>query len=243
MEHVPAPVREVAELSASLSSMAQRLEQRADYIRDFAAHMSHDFKTPLATIGGTVELLRDHLAEMSGEERERFLGNVQAEAARLTRLVQRLLDLARADVASADPAGHCRPALLIAAAAQGREAVSAEISGDPTLKMGAESFESILGNLLDNAIQHGGPDVRVDLSLRIEGDQAILTVADDGRGVSPANQERIFMPFFTTARKQGGTGLGLAIVRSLVEAHGGTITLMPSPKGAAFEIRLPCLGR
>lgn len=242
-EPVPAPVREVAELSATLSRMAETLERRADYIRDFAAHVSHEFKTPLATIGGTVELLRDHLAEMSPEERERFLGNLQAEAARLARLVQRLLDLARADVAAVESAGQCRPAQLIAAAAERKEGVTAEIAGEPVIRMAPDSFESILGNLLDNAARHGGPEVRVMLSLRVDGEQAVLTVADDGRGISPANQERVFAPFFTTARKQGGTGLGLAIVRSLVEAHGGTIALMPSPKGAVFEIRFPCLDR
>jgi len=90
-------VREVAELSEALSRMARTLEDRADYIRGFAAHVSHEFKTPLTTIRGTVELLQEHFDSMSQEERARFLRNLEAEAERLARLVTRLLDLARAD--------------------------------------------------------------------------------------------------------------------------------------------------
>ena len=62
---------------------------------------------------------------------------------------------------------------------------------------------------------------------------------DDGPGVSPGNAARVFDPFFTTARDRGGTGLGLAIVRALIAAHGGTIALVPSPRGASFRIELP----
>jgi signal transduction histidine kinase len=90
---------------------------------------------------------------------------------------------------------------------------------------------------------HGGPQVRVTISLRCEGDIAVLTAADDGPGISPANSERIFVPFFTTARKNGGTGLGLAIVKSLVSAHGGVLKLAPAGKGAVFQVELPCIRR
>jgi len=236
----PGPVREVADLSAALSRMAESLEHRADYIRDFAAHMSHEFKTPLATISGTVELLRDHLGEMSDAERDRFFGNLHAESTRLARLVQRLLDLARADMVAADPIGQCRPAAQLAAAAQERpERFEARIAGDPAIRMAPDIFASVYANLLENAIRHGGPEARIIVSLAIDGVGAVLTVADDGPGISPANAERIFTPFFTTARRQGGTGLGLAIVRSLVEAHGGAIRLLPTDQGAVFEVRLP----
>jgi signal transduction histidine kinase len=109
-------LREVAELSEALTRMAATLEQRADYIRDFAAHVSHEFKTPLTTIRGTVELLREHLGDMTPEDRERFLANLDAEADRLTRLVTRLLELARADVMHAGE--ECRPAAVLARVAE-----------------------------------------------------------------------------------------------------------------------------
>ncbi len=238
-------LREVAELSEALTRMAATLEQRADYIRDFAAHVSHEFKTPLTTIRGTVELLREHLGDMSAEDRERFLANLDAEAERLTRLVTRLLELARADVMHGGE--ECRPAAVMARLAGRFQAegmsVGIEEATDVPVAMGEDALETILVNLLNNARQHGGPQVRVTISLRCEGDTAVLTAADDGPGISPANSERVFVPFFTTARKNGGTGLGLAIVKSLVSAHGGVLKLALAGKGAAFQVELPCIRR
>ncbi|BAE50649.1 sensor histidine kinase [Paramagnetospirillum magneticum] len=233
-------VREVAELSEAITRMAATQERRADYIRDFAAHVSHEFKTPLATITGTVELLREHLTDMTPEDRERFLDNLESEASRLSRLVQRLLDLARADVMPAGQDGCCRPLAVIAGLAE-RAGLTIEImaDGDMMVRMGAEAMETVFGNLLDNACRHGGPGSRVTLALRRDDDEVVLILADDGPGISPANAGRVFTPFFTTARKEGGTGLGLSIVRSLVTAHGGAIALRPSERGARFEIRLP----
>ncbi|MBK1838382.1 HAMP domain-containing histidine kinase [Azospirillum sp. YIM B02556] len=231
-------VREVAELSDALTRMAATLEQRADYIRDFAAHVSHEFKTPLTTIRGTVELLRDHLAEMSAEERNRFLGNMDAEAERLSRLVRRLLDLARADMMAVDE-DAVTDAVPVAAGLAARHGAETSLPPSLPIAMGREALESVLSNLLDNARRHAGPDARVVVALRSDGGGAVLTVSDDGPGVSPANAERIFTPFFTTTRKTGGTGLGLAIIRGLVAAHGGSVTLMPSDRGCVFEVRLP----
>jgi signal transduction histidine kinase len=93
-----AGTREIAELSHSLVTMAETLEARADYIRGFAAEVSHEFKTPLAAMRGTVELLQEHLATMTEAERRSFLANLAEDVTRLDRLVRRLLDLARADV-------------------------------------------------------------------------------------------------------------------------------------------------
>ncbi|MDW7557781.1 MULTISPECIES: sensor histidine kinase [Azospirillum] len=193
-------VRKVAELSEALTRMAATLEQRADYIRDFAAHVSHEFKTPLTTIRGTVELLRDHLDTMSAGERERFLANMDAEAERLSRLVRRLLDLARADVMRVTEA-VVTDAVPLAARLAARHGAKATLPPFLPVAMGLEALESVLANLIENA-------------------------------------GRIFTPFFTTARGRGGTGLGLAIARGLVEAHGGTIALLPSERGALFEVRL-----
>lgn len=238
------PVREVDDLSHALARMAVTLERRADYIRDFAAHVSHEFKTPLASISGTVELLRDHLDGMTADERERFLSNLDADARRLSHLVRRLLDLARADVMTGGPGEAATdPAPLLARLAQRYGAlgmgVTVECAPGLTLPMGAEALETILVNLFDNARQHAGPCPHVTVTLRREGDEAVLTVTDDGPGVSPANAARLFDPFFTTARASGGTGLGLSIVRSLAAAHGGTAAVEPSTDGGVFVVRVP----
>lgn len=104
--------------------------------------------------------------------------------------------------------------------------------------MGLEALESVLANLIDNARCHAGAGARVTVTLRAEGERAILRIADDGPGISPTNAGLIFAPFFTTARERNGTGLGLTIARGLVEAHGGSIALLPSERGAVFEIGL-----
>ena len=237
------PVREVAELSQALSRMTATLEQRAGYIRDFAAHVSHEFKTPLASIRGTVELLRDHLAGMSEAERNRFLGNLDQDAERLDRLVRRLLDLARADVMTHAEATGCDGRAVLDVLTARYRASGLKLTLEPgealTLALPAEVLEAMLVNLLENARQHGGADVAVHLSLRQDGDTALLTVRDDGPGISDANAGKVFAPFFTTARKQGGTGLGLAITASMAQAHGGKVRLVASGQGACFELTLP----
>ena len=228
--------------------MAITLEQRAEYIRSFASHVSHEFKTPLTAIQGGVEILRDHFDTMSTDERQRFLGNVAQDADRLTRLTQRLLELARADVLKP---GENDVADVIAVAERLRErykerglAVSIASKGEGApVAMAEETLEAVLSHLLDNAHQHGanGATVRVnsELSAATLQPSLTITVSDDGPGISAANAKRIFEPFFTTARQKGGTGMGLAITRSLLAAHGGDIELDTSERGAEFKLRIP----
>jgi signal transduction histidine kinase len=242
--------REVAQLSESLAGMARTLEERAEYIRTFTSHVSHEFKTPLAAIQGAVELLREH-SDMPEERRRRFLDNVAADAKRLERLVARLLELARADVAgtaargsSSAPAPGTDLAALIADIARRYRALGLELRLEVPASLGIatpgeETIESILSNVLDNARQHAHGAAVTVRARRVGNTEASVVIADEGPGVSAANATRIFEAFFTTARDQGGTGLGLPIVRALLAAHGGSIALLSSEQGAAFEIRLP----
>jgi signal transduction histidine kinase len=95
--------------------------------------------------------------------------------------------------------------------------------------------------LLDNTRQHAGRDAQVSIDWQLEagGCNLSLCVSDNGPGISAGNIERVFQPFFTTARERGGTGLGLAIIRALLKAHGGDIALAPSARGASFRLWLP----
>ena len=238
--------REIAELSETVAAMARTLEERARYIRDFAAHVSHEFKTPLTAIRGTVELMRDHGDEMNAAERERFLAMLDADAARLERLVRRLLELARADMAAADAAPTESLPLLEALVHRYRErglSVTLTHPGRlPSVRINPEAFDSIMSTLLDNVRQHGGPQVTARVDARLDGAKLVIAVEDDGPGISTQNAQRIFEPFFTTARNAGNTGLGLSIVRSLLSAHGGQIVQRPVERGACFEVRLPTGG-
>ncbi len=240
---------ELRQVSEAIARMAAALEERSHYINTFARGVSHEFKTPLASMRGAVELLRDHLDEMTEEERDRFLGNLEGDTERLTRLVSRLTDLARADVVKPrHETSEVGPVLDEVAARYRADGLDLELRLDravQTVRMARETLESVLSNLIDNARQHGGPEVKVTLAAELdsgEPDQAatvVITVADNGPGISQANRARVFDRFFTTARNRGGSGLGLSIVKTLVEVHGGRIDLESEPGSTAFRIRLP----
>ncbi len=244
VEPLPLPMtREAQSLSESIVTMARTLEARADYVRDLALGISHEFKTPLTGIRGGAELLRDHLDEMSAEERHKFLSNILADTERLERLVRRILELARADSLAPRGDESCDLAQATAEMAAGarRKGQLVSVTEMPAAlpaSIDRASFDIVLLNLLENAQQHGGKGVSVAVSGRAEAGEVIVDVCDDGVGVSSGNAARIFDRFFTTARDTGGTGLGLAIARQRVLAFGGELALVPSARGAAFQIRL-----
>lgn len=215
-------VRETDELFHAIASMAATLERRADYIGQFATEVSHEFKTPLAELRGALELLAEH--EMSEAERASFLAQATEDMARLDRLVRRLLELARAEAPRVTTGsgwlkGGDGPPLHVATP--------------------EDAWRAVLAIMRDNVAQHAGPGATCEVTWAAEGSVPVIRVADDGRGISPANAARVFNRFFTTAREAGGTGLGLAIARGHIQAAGGILRLLPSPRGSLFEIRLP----
>jgi signal transduction histidine kinase len=184
---------------------------------------------------------------MSPEERARFLNVLDASSTRLEQLVRRMLDLARAE-AMAPGGGPTDPGAIVVQAVDqarrhGLDVVFTSQPGVPVVAVPPEILQEIVGNLLDNARLHGGDGVHVELTLERDGAGVRLRVRDNGAGISAANAERIFRPFFTTARERGGTGLGLSIVRALVEAHAGTLVLEAGGPGVSFVVRLPASPR
>ena len=196
LEPLAKPVtEEVALLSQSFSEMARNLEHRSEYIRNFAAHVSHEFKTPLAAIQGAIELLDEHAEGMSAEKRGRFLRNIGQDTERLKQLVDRLLEMARADVME-PAAGECEVAPLVE---QLRErykdqGLSVFLAGETLAqaKVPREILETVLSNLCDNSHQNGANQVEVTIQ-QVEGALSIR-IADNGAGISLANAEKIFTP-------------------------------------------------
>jgi signal transduction histidine kinase len=233
-------VVEIEALYRDFRLMAEGIAARSRYLRDFAASLSHEFKTPLTGITGAVELLEDHGAEMSAAERTRFLANMRGDAGRLNRLLGRLMELANADMRVGDGAARCAPAAVIASAASGLErpgfGVSSSVAETLTVAMDAETLQTIATILIENAAQAGAGQVSV--SAAAANGQVALDFADDGPGVPAGDRARIFDTFFTSKRESGGTGLGLAIARSLAEAEGGSLVLAESERGACFRLTL-----
>lgn len=233
---------EIQDLYADFARMAEAIERRSRYLRDFAHAVNHEFKTPLSGIRGTLEILGDHGDSMAPDERRRFLANADADAARLTMLSTRLLELARADLSANDPAGRSDLAAILNRLADAYQsdgfAVAAPLSESlPILAIRDASLEAIASALIDNSRQAGAS--RVSFTAEQGASTLRITVADDGPGIAEADRARIFEPFFTTRRASGGSGLGLPIIKSLIEAAGGSLALAQSDTGAAFVMELP----
>jgi signal transduction histidine kinase len=233
---------EIQALYADFAEMAEAIGQRSRYLRDFAAALSHEFKTPLAGIRGAIELIEDHHGSMSDAERSRFLGNISKDADRLSALVGRLMTLARADMAQPDQDASAKlePLLAKVADALRNDRFAVEVNpGGPNLTaaMDEAALESVLVTLLENAAQAGASRVQIEAATKARDIQ--LTITDNGPGIAPSDRERLFEPFFTTRRAEGGTGLGLAIARALVEAHKGRLELVASDSGTVFRLVVP----
>lgn len=227
--------RELAMLGQSFVEMAKALDRRGQYVRDFATHVSHEFKTPLTSIRGASELLGEHHDTMNDDERGRFLDNIEANAARLKALVDRLLDLGRAD--NIQPFDET---IDLVAAVEGlaKEFASVEavirVARPCMLQISTESLRMIACNLIQNAVQANATHIDIIVGRSQSGVDVLFR--DNGDGVSPGNRDKIYQPFFTTRRESGGTGLGLGIVRSLIAAHNGTIQLTTTEEGTTFAL-------
>jgi len=233
---------EFARLSQSFLGMAQRLNTRSSFISTFATHVSHELKSPLTSIQGAAELLRDDVdaPAMDDEDRRKFLDNIIADTDRLAKISGRLRDFARAENPVA--LGAAKLSVSIAGLRAAFPALDIRASGelDMPMRISEENAAIILSNLADNAVRHGSSTL--ELSAAQQGNLLRVNVVDNGEGVSPNNRTRIFDSFFTTRRDSGGTGMGLAIVRAMLDAHGGAIRLRDSEQGTAFELTIPLAG-
>lgn len=208
---MPRPgTREVADLSAALTRMAARLDQRARYISAFAASVSHAFKTPLAALQGAAELLEDGEAG-AATDRRRLLHIVTESTARLTLLVTRMLDLARADMTrpSNGPANDVAPVLGLVAERSRAQGLTVDISGpSAATTLPADAIEAVFVSLLDNVQKHAGAHATVHIRIARGGARTRITVEDDGPGISAANQARCSIRSSQQHPKRAGLAWG-----------------------------------
>lgn len=241
MTPLASPVtRDIEQLSLALSSMAQSLQQRADYVRQFATHVSHEFKTPLTAMQGSIELLQDHLTSMTEQEQRHFLDNLDGDVKRLRRMVDELLKLTT--ISSEDivnETSSLADAMSEVAVSYASQQVEIEMSSaeqELRVSMASTTLISIFSSLIGNAFEHGAQKV----TIKIGADRkfVVINIMDDGPGIAAENHERIFDALFTTRADSGGHGLGLAVVASLVRSHSGSIRSRPTEVGAHIEVRL-----
>jgi PAS domain S-box-containing protein len=251
---ISAHVRAEAEREQLLSELAEQNEQLREFDRlkdEFVASVSHELRTPLTSIRGYLELMRDD--QVLDEEHEGMLGIVDRNAERLLGLVNDLLFAAQVAAGSPvklafeqfDLADVVTDAVAAAAPRAEHGAVALEVEAEPALLQGdATRIAQVADNLISNAIKFTPPGGTVRVALSSNADDVVLTVSDSGMGIAADEQTDLFSRFHrTTAAKKGaipGTGLGLSIVKSIVAAHGGTVTFESTVgAGTTFVVALP----
>lgn len=222
--------------------------------REFVANVSHEFRAPLASLAGFIELLED--GTIPPDQAARYLELMRQDTERLSRLVADLLDLSRLDAGKVT----IRPEFISAVDAARRAVLGVEpratslgvtvevaAEGSPTVYADPERLQQILTNLLDNAVDHTDDGGRVELRVRGDADWVRFEVIDTGEGIPEEELDLIWERFHRvdrsrvrSKRQRGGTGLGLSIVRQLVELHGGQVGVESRlGEGSRFWFTLP----
>jgi len=230
-----------------------RLQAETERLRGaLLTSVSHDLKTPIATIMGVITSLRSYGRLYDDATRDEMLASAQGETERLNRFVANLLDVVKLDAGGL--AAQFEPldvgeitgvALRRAAAALGGRTVTLHFPDEPLMAVGDPVlFEHALLNILENAGKHTPPTARIEIRGAREADGVALSVTDDGPGIAAEDLPHIFDRFYRSAagdRKSPGAGLGLAIARGFMQALGGSATAetTSSGRGARFTLRLP----
>jgi signal transduction histidine kinase len=255
---------EVGRLAGALNTMLGRIEaayraraegearavDSEDRMRRFVADASHELRTPLTSVRGLAEFSLQRGESASHTELLRAMALIQAEAGRMGRLVDDLLLLAQfdehrpLDFRPVDLASIAVEAVVAAGPANRGHLITVQ-AAEPVIVQGDHGrLRQIVDNLISNAVQHTPAGSAVTVTVTSSPPAGLLTVADNGPGMTPEQASRVFERFYRTdrarSRSRGGTGLGLAIAATLAAAHGGTIGVASQPgQGATFHLQLP----
>lgn len=251
---------EVGQLVAAINYLAAELDRAAALQRetdaarrDLLAAISHDLRTPLASMRAMIEAITDDVVTDEATV-QRYLLTTRGELGQLSRLIDDLFELARIEAgaltldrepaALQDLLSDTLEGMRLTAAARG-VTLAGDLAGEVRpVALDPAKIQRVLTNLVQNAIRHTPPGGRVHLTAHDLSGYVEVTVRDTGEGIAPEDLPRIFDRFYrgdrARSRGQGGTGLGLAIARGIVEAHGGTIEAASAPgQGSVFRFTLP----
>jgi two-component system sensor histidine kinase KdpD len=209
--------------------------------------VSHDLRTPLASIKASVSSLRQTDVHWSAEDETELLANIEQNADRLDALVGNLLDMGRLQAGSLEPFLRATAVDEVAPVAlrglDDADLLLIVVPDDlPLVRADPGLLERVLANLFSNALRHSPSDLRPMLRAKEEGDRVVLDVVDHGSGVPAGFKERIFEPFARLDERSPGVGLGLAVAKGFAEAMGGTIVAVDTPGGGlTVRVTLPAL--
>ncbi|WP_214106227.1 sensor histidine kinase [Acrocarpospora catenulata] len=252
------PGTEVGRLGTALNAMLGQIEgafrereASQDRLRRFVADASHELRTPVATIRGYAELFRRGAATRQNDL-EKVMLRIEAEAARMGSLVEEMLLLARLD--QGRPLDQAPVELTELAA----DAVADTLAIDPDRPLSLDHhgpvwvtgdparLRQVMNNLLTNVVHHTPEGTPAAVRVGVEGDRALIEVADQGPGMPEEHTSLVFQRFYRVDHsrddgpRRGGAGLGLSIVQAVVTAHGGDVSARSAPgEGTTFRIRLP----
>ena len=247
-------VREVADLASTLNGMADKLQLLETIRQDFVANVSHELKTPITSIKGFVETLREG-AKDNPEDLDRFLGILDKQSQRLEAIVDDLLTLSRLESAPASELLHLYSDDLHNLLASAREyclaraekkniGITVDCEPEVNIVVDRSLLTQAIINLVDNAIKYSSPDTQVTLHGIDRGDHVRIDIVDEGPGIPAKHFPRLFERFYRVdkarSRNLGGTGLGLAIVKHIVVLHDGSVSVdSKTGKGSVFHIDIP----
>jgi signal transduction histidine kinase len=230
---------------------ADELRRLSALRADFVSLVSHELRSPMASLIGSAQTLRERWRELSPDQRESFLGLIAHETSRLAALVEDVLDTSRIEAGTfsytfndVDLGALVRTAAAAAESGQDEVGVRPLVRGAlPTVRGDAERLRQVLSNLIDNAVKYSPAGAEVHVSAFAENGRVHVSVSDRGPGIPPEQQRLIFEKFGRAKlgdKTKPGTGLGLYIARSIAEAHGGDIVVESVPtRGAKFTLTLP----
>ena len=241
---------EAGQMARAINTMLDQRDEADDRLRQFVSDASHELRTPLSSIQGFLELYSAGGFRAPGEMDD-AVRRMTDESNRMAGLVGNLLHLARMDeeqplsIARTDIAELVRDVCADMGTAHPGRTVTASAPdvGELVAEVDAAKLRQLLTVLVDNALVHG-PSASVEVEAHAEATQLVLTVVDDGPGMSSAEAERVFDRFYrgdsSRSRLRGGSGLGLAIAKMVAERHGGSISLDTTlGEGSSFAIQLP----
>ena len=248
--HIPGR-DEIAQIGEEFNSLTDRLQTTETLRRRFVSDASHELKTPLAAI----RLLTDSILQTDNMDMETvrdFVTDIGSEAERLSRITEDLLRLTRLDSNQVDPPEVVEVApvleqvmrmMSLLAQEKGTE-LTCQTGGDCRVLATKGEVHQVIYNLTDNAVKYSGSHGSVRVELRRDGNDVVLTVADNGPGIPEEDLPRVFERFYRVdkarSRAAGGTGLGLSIVQDTVTKRGGTVSAANRPEGGAvFTVRWP----